>query len=68
MQSETNRVMSSEWQNAYSACEQRHRVLMELTEARSRMSHASHRFREKNSQLEAAAQEYRSVGSINSFM
>ena len=53
--------MSSEWQNAYSACEQRHRVLMELTEARSRMSHASHRFREKNSQLEAAAVEYRSV-------
>ena len=50
---------SGGWQNAYSACEQRHRVLMELTEARSRMSHASHRFREKNGELEAAALEYR---------
>ena len=53
--------MSSEWQSAYSACEQRHRVLMEAVEARSRMSHASHRFRDKTREVEAATVEYRSA-------
>lgn len=49
----------SDWQSVYTACEHRHRVVMELLEARSHTANPSHKYREKTSQIQEAVEACR---------
>ncbi len=49
----------SDWQTVFAQCEHNHRALMELLEARSHATVASHKYTEKTNEIQRVAEAYR---------